>query len=154
MENTKKLMLSTLFFFALALPMSGGLFVNPLVQAQEEEAQTANAQAQLGRPLSRSTARALEPVRQALAPQPATEGAPESEPNPELALQELQRINIDQLPSHEKAEVYFLYGYTYYLLEDTDQAIAYWRRVINEPEANTPLATRTRERLEQMLNVE
>lgn len=137
MENTKKILLSTLSALVLALPILGGLFVNSGALAQEM------------RPLSEQTASVLKPIREALSPEPAADGS-KADPNPQLALNLLDDINIDALPGFEKAEVYFLFGFAYYMVEDLDQVKNYWRRVINEPDANTSLATRTLKNLAQV----
>lgn len=145
MEYTKKAVVSTLFTLTLALPILGGLFINAGALAQET---------QETRPLSKQTTNALAPVRQALSREPETEGGPRPDPNPELALQELQSINIDNLPGHEKAEVYFLFGYAYYLVEDFDQVKDYWNMLIEEPGANASLVTRTLKNLAQVHHME
>lgn len=140
MESTKKAVVSTLFTLALALPILGGLFINAGALAQET---------QEARPLSEETANALAPVREALAPQ-FEEGTPRPEPNSQLALERLTEININALPGHEKAEVYFMFGYAYYLAEDFEQVKNYWRLVIEEPDADASLVTRTLKNLAQV----
>ncbi len=135
--------------FVAALMAISAVTSLPL-QAQEEERRFEDVETARVRALSPTTARALDPVRAFLAPEPEVEGGPVPEPNPQAALVEIRKVNVDRLPSHEKAEVYNLYGFIYYLLEDNQQAKGYYRRVIDEPEANAPLVVRTIKTLAQL----
>ncbi|MEQ8960549.1 MAG: tetratricopeptide repeat protein, partial [Coleofasciculus sp. C2-GNP5-27] len=59
-------------------------------------------------------------------------------------------IQTNNLPGHEKAELWNLLGYTYYLLQDQARTKEYYTRVINEPEANAPLVMRTLKTVAQL----
>lgn len=100
--------------------------------------------------LSQSTAKALEPVREHLSPEPEEEGGEAPDPRPQAALREVRKLDVEDLPSHEKAEVFNIYGYIYYLMDDLQQAKDYYSRVIDEPEANAPLVLRTMKTLAQL----
>lgn len=150
MENTKKILLSTLSALVLALPILGGLSTNPVALAQEQRTSVPESVAVGTLPVSTQTFRVLEAVRLALAPQRENEGDPRPAPNPRLALQELDSFNLDRLPGNEKAEVYNYYAMTYTLLEDYEEAMAYMQRIVDEPEASSSLVARTRYRVEQL----
>jgi len=123
-----------------------------LVQAQEEkeERRFENVETTKVKAMSQSLAKRLEPARFCLAPEPEQKDGPIPEPNPQCALQVLQDIRTDNLPGHEKAELWNLFGYTYYLLEDQARTKEYYTRVINEPEANAPLVMRTLKTVAQL----
>lgn len=121
--------------------------------AQEEESRFANAKTTKVKALSPATAKKIEPVRELLAPE-VPEGQQPPEPNAQGALRELNRIGTDSLPSHEKAEIWNLYGYVYYLLDDQRQARTYYTRVLNEREANTPLVNRTLKTVAQLCMID
>lgn len=143
---------------ALLLAVLVTLGVFP-VQAQDEAegeqgSRFADVETSRVRPLSQSTARALEPVREFLSPTPEEEGGPVPEPNPQGALQELAGIRIDRLPPFEQAEVNFYFGFAYYMLEDMQQVQRYWQQVIDQQEANLPLRVRTMKTLAQVYYIE
>ncbi len=123
--------------------------INVIAQEQEER-RFEDVATQRVKALSQSTANALTPVREALAPEPEVEGAEPPDPNPQLALQEIRKINMSRIPGHEKAEVNAIYGYIYYLLEDNQRSKEAYRAVIDEPEANAPLVLRTMKTLAQL----
>ena len=123
-----------------------------LVQAQEEEEQRRfeNVETTKVKAMSQQLASRIEPARACLAPEPEVEGGPVPEPDAQCALDILQGIQIANLPGHEKAEIWNLMGYTYYLLEDQARTKEYYTRVINEPEANAPLVMRTLKTVAQL----
>ena len=51
---------------------------------------------------------------------------------------------MDDYEGHEKAEIYNLLGYVYYSLDNIEEGLRQYQRIIDEPEANAPLVTRTR----------
>lgn len=102
------------------------------------------------RAMSQTTARDIEDAQQFLSPTAENEGDPVPEPNPQAALQELNDLRMDRYPPFEQAEINFLFGYAYYMLEDYPQVIRYWRMVVNEEEANLPLRVRTMRNLGQV----
>lgn len=123
-----------------------------LVQAQDEGEQRRfeNVETTKVKAMSQQLASRIEPARACLAPEPEVEGGPVPEPDPQCALQILQNIQTNNLPGHEKAELWNLMGYTYYLLEDMARTKEYYTRVINEPEANAPLVMRTLKTVAQL----
>lgn len=102
------------------------------------------------RAMSQTTARDIEDAQQFLSPTAENEGDPVPEPNPQAALQELNDLRIDRYPPYEQAEIYFLFGYAHYMLENYSEVIRYWRMVVNEEEANLPLRVRTMRNLGQV----
>ena len=135
----------------LALLVAVGVFP---VQAQDEEGDQGSRFADMEttrvRAMSQSTARALEDAQQFLSPTAENEGDPVPEPNPQAALKELNDLTMSRYPAFEQAEIYFLFGYAYYLLEDYPQVIRYWRMVVDEEDANLPLRVRTMRNLGQV----
>lgn len=144
---------------ALLLAVLVTIGVSP-AQAQEEAAdgeqgsRFADVETSRVRPMSQSTGRALEPVREFLSPTPEEEGDPVPEPNPAAALEELRDININRLPPHEQAEINFYFGYAHYMLENMQQVQNYWQQVIDQEEANLPLRVRTMKTLAQVYYIE
>lgn len=142
--------------FRLWVSILGGLLIilgSGFSLAQEEESRFANAKTTKVKALSPATAKKIEPVRALLAPE-VPEGQTAPEPNAQGALRELNRVKTDDLPSHEKAEIWNLYGYVYYLLEDQNQARNYYTRVLNEKEANAPLVNRTLKTVAQLCMID
>ncbi|MFX4227476.1 MAG: tetratricopeptide repeat protein [Porticoccaceae bacterium] len=123
-----------------------------VVQAQEEEEQRRfeNVETTKVKAMSQQLASRIEPARACLAPEPEVEGGPVPEPDAQCALDILQGIQTNNLPGHEKAELWNLLGYTYYLLQDQARTKEYYTRVINEPEANAPLVMRTLKTVAQL----
>lgn len=123
-----------------------------LVQAQDEEEQRRfeNVETTKVKAMSQQLATRIEPARACLAPEPEVEGGPVPEPDAQCALDILQGIQTANLPGHEKAEIWNLMGYTYYLLQDQARTKEYYTRVINEPEANAPLVMRTLKTVAQL----
>lgn len=122
------------------------LFASVPVQAQEEEEEEgsrfANAETTRVRAISEQTNRRIQPAREFLSPS-AEEGQTAPEPDAAAAVRTLDGVSTGELPSHEKAEIWNLYGYAYYLLDDINKSKDYYERVVNEPDANAPLRNRT-----------
>ncbi|MBC6428283.1 MAG: hypothetical protein GDA55_03510 [Cellvibrionales bacterium] len=137
------------FILAAMLALAGA------VSAQDdgEERKYANVKTTKVKAISQKLAKQLEPVRTCLAPE-GEEGEPVPEPDPRCAEKALSKINTAKLPGHEKAEVWNLYGYTYYLLDDQPKSKVYYLRIINEPEANAPLRNRTLKTVSQISLIE
>jgi tetratricopeptide (TPR) repeat protein len=144
--DMKNLVQRFLFAFCL-LSLGAGL-----VQAQDEEEQRRfeNVETTKVKAISQRLAGQIQPARECLAPEPEQEGGTPPEPNPQCALEVLQGIRTNDLPGHEKAEIWNLLGYTYYLLDDLARTKEYYTRVINEPEANAPLVNRTLKTVAQL----
>lgn len=109
------------------------------------------------RALDVAVARDLEEPRELLSPTPPEDNpnAPLPDPNPAAAIAEMDdEIRIDRLASHEAAEVYNLYAYAYYLLEDNGRAIINYERVLEEEGANGSLIVRTLKTLAQLHMIE
>lgn len=125
-------------------------------QAQEEAAEGeqgsrfADMETTRVRAMSQSTARDIADAQQFLSPSAENEGDPVPEPDPAAALAELNSLRIDRYPAYEQAEINFLFGYAYYMLENYPEVIRYWRMVVNEEEANLPLRVRTMRNLGQV----
>lgn len=100
--------------------------------------------------MSQKLAKQVDPARQCLSPQPEKEGEKSPDPDPNCALRVLDKINTSKLPGHERAELWNLYGYTYFLLENQAKTKEYYSRVVNEPEANAPLRNRTLKTVAQL----
>lgn len=136
-------------FTVVALFLSGQVSV----AQEEEESRFANAKTTKVRAMSAATAKKVEPVRELLAPE-VPEGEVAPEPDAAGALRALNRIRTDDFPSHEKAEIWNLYGYVYFLLDDQNRAREYYTRVVEEPEANAPLRNRTLKTVSQLYMIE
>lgn len=137
--------LSKLLTATLAIAGFGVLFLCTSVYAQEDEEEGrrfANAETSRVRAISEATNRRIQPARELLSPS-AEEGQTPPPEDPAGAVRVLDRVRTDELPSHEKAEVWNLYGFAYYLLDDIDKSREFYERVVNEPEANAPLRNRT-----------
>lgn len=135
---------------SLAFASLGFLFLCTPIYAQEEEGRRfENAETSRVRALSEQTARRLTPVRELLSPN-AEEGQEPPPADPAGAVRALERVRTADLPSHEKAEIWNLYAFAYYLLEDEAKALEYYERVVNEPEANAPLRNRTLKTVAQL----
>lgn len=146
MKVDMKILVQRFLFGLCFLGMGVGM-----AQAQEEEQRRfENVETTKVKAMSQSLAKRIEPARACLAPEPEVEGGPVPEPDPQCALEVLQSIQTENLPGHEKAELWNLLGYTYYLLEDQARTKEYYTRVINEPEANAPLAMRTLKTVAQL----
>lgn len=117
---------------------------------EEEERRFENVQTTKVKAMSQKLAKQIEPARNCLSPQPEEEGGPVPEPDARCALDILNRVRTNDLPGHEKAEIWNLYGYTYFLLEDQAKTKEYYSRVVNEPEANAPLRNRTLKTVAQL----
>ena len=115
----------------------------------EQESKYANAKTTKVKAMSQKLAKQLESVRACLAPE-AEEGQTAPEPDGRCAVKGLDKIKKDKLPGHEKAELWNLYGYAYYILEDQNNTKKFYTRVINEPEANAPLRNRTLKTVAQL----
>lgn len=127
------------------------LFGLPSVQAQEEEENKyANVKTTKVKAMTAKLAKQIDPARQCLSPQPEEEDGPVPEPDARCALAVLNKVRTDDLPGFERAEVWNLYGYTYFLLEDEAKTKEYYIRVVNEPEANAPLRNRTLKTVSQL----
>lgn len=132
-------------------------FVSTGVQAQSEFSCAGNPYADVNerrlRALDQTLARQLDPVRNALSPMPPEDqpNAPVPDPNPQEALRLINNnIRIDRLESHEKAEIYNLLAYAYYLVDDNARALQNYKNVIAEEGANGPLVTRTLRTIAQL----
>ena len=105
------------------------------------------------RALDVSVARDLEEPREFLSPTPP-EDNPDAvlpDPNPQAAIDSMNdEIRIDRLASHEKAEVYNLYAFAYYMLEDNARALQYYNRILAEDGANGSLIVRTLKTIAQL----
>lgn len=121
-----------------------------LAQEEEEQRRFDNVKTTKVKAMSQTLAKRIEPARFCLAPEPEVEGGPVPEPDAQCALEILSAVRTDNLPGHEKAEIWNLMGYTYYLLDDQARTKEYYTRVINEPEANAPLVTRTLKTVAQL----
>ena len=90
------------------------LFASVPVQAQEEEEEEgsrfANAETTRVRAISEQTNRRIQPAREFLSPS-AEEGQTAPEPDAAAAVRTLDGVSTGELPSHEKAEIWNLYGY-------------------------------------------
>ena len=120
------------------------------VSEEKQERKFANATTTKVKAMSQKLAKRIEPARLCLAPQPENEGDPIPEPDPQCALETLNKVRTDKLPGHEKAEIFNLLGYTYFLLENQPKTKEFYLRVVNEPEANAPLRNRTLKTVAQL----
>lgn len=144
--------LSAIISLLLALSL---VSLGNIVVAQDddqEQSRFANAQTTKVKALSAATAKKLEPARNFLAPDPNLNPAPK--PDPRAAIRALEKIRTNDLPGHERAEIWNLYGYSYFLLEDEIKALEFYERVVNEPEANGPLRNRTLKTVGQLYIVQ
>lgn len=117
---------------------------------EEEERKFENAKTTRVKAMSQKLAKQLDPARACLAPEPEEEGGKAPEPDAACALRILEKVNTTKLPGHEKAEIWNLFGYTYFLLENQAKTKEYYSRVVNEPEANVPLRNRTLKTVAQL----
>ncbi len=139
-----------------ALVFGGAISISAGASAQDftcTNVQYAESLERRLRALDQAVARDLEEPRELLQPTPP-EDDPDAvlpEPNPAAAVAEMDdEIRIDRLASHEAAEVYNLYAYAYYLLEDNGRAIINYERVLEEEGANGSLVVRTLKTLAQL----
>ena len=108
------------------------------------------------RALDQSVNRNLESPRYLLNPFPP-EDDPDAilpEPDPVAAINELNDVRTDRLQSHERAEVFNLYAYAYYLNDNIPQALNYYRQTIGEVGANGPLVERNLKTIAQLYMLE
>ncbi len=104
------------------------------------------------RALDQTVNRRLESPRYLLNPFPP-EDDPDAilpDPDPVAALAELSDIRTDRLESHEKAEIFNLFAYAYYLNDDIPQALNYYLQTISEEGANGPLVERNLKTIAQL----
>ncbi len=113
----------------------------PSFAQDDDERKFENIATQKVKAMSQALFKKLEPIRENLSAE---------QPNFNTALSDLRDISTDKLPGHEKAEIYNLMGYTHYSLGNTDDAVAWYERLINEPEANAPLKIRTLKTVSQL----
>jgi len=123
---------------------------NVYAQKEEEERKFANAKTTKVKAIGQKLAKQMEPARFCLAPEAEKEGEEPPKPDAACALKALDKINTSKIAGHEKAELWNLYGYTYFLLENQAKTKEYYSRVINEPEANVPLRNRTLKTVAQL----
>ena len=76
------------------------------------------------------------------------------DPDPIAAIAALDRIRTDRLESHEKAEIYNLYAYAYYLADNISEALRYYKLTIAEEDANGSLIERNLKTIAQLSMVE
>ena len=127
------------------------LGVNTVVYAQkEEERKFDKVKTTKVKAISQKLAKQLDPARACLSPQPENEGEKAPDPDPNCALRVLNKVRTDKIAGHERAELWNLYGYTYFLLENQAKTKEYYSRVVNEPEANAPLRNRTLKTVAQL----
>lgn len=136
--------ISTLLIAFLVLGVN-----NVYAQKEEEERRFANAKTTKVKAMTQKLAKQLDPARMCLSPE-AEEGQEPPKPDPDCALRVLDKVDTDKLAGHEKAEIWNLYGYTYFLLENQVKTKEYYSRVVNEPEANAPLRNRTLKTVAQL----
>ena len=129
---------------AIALLCAGALVVSSPAYSQKEEKELRfdKAKTTKVKAIGAKLAKQLQPARDCLSP-PVDEGQPAKDPDADCAIQFLNKIRMDKLPGHEKAEVWNLFGYSYFLKEDMAGAKRSYSLVIQEPEANAPLRNRT-----------
>lgn len=151
MNYQNKSLFKTLSVAVLTLSFSFSSLVNA---QEEEENRFANAETTKVKAITANTAKKMEPGRACLAPEPEVEDGPVPEPDGTCALIALDKIRTDNLPGYEQAEIWNLYGYAHYLLDDTAKTKEYYLKVVNEPEANAPLRNRTLKTVAQLYMIE
>ena len=147
-ESINKSLLKPVLVLLLSLPVLGVQDV--YAQKGEEERKFDKVKTTKVKAMRQKVAKQLDPARICLAPEPEVEGGEPPKPDAACALRVLDKVRTDKLAGHEKAEIWNLYGYTYFLLENQARAKEYYSRVVNEPEANVPLRNRTLKTVAQL----
>lgn len=145
MKKESRLLLKTLSVAFIAISLSSSLFAQ-----DEEESRFANVETTKVKAISADTAKKMEPARACLAPEPEVEGGTAPEPDGRCALTALDKIRTDDMPGHEKAEIWNLYAFANYLVDNSAKAKDYYLNIVNEPEANAPLRNRTLKTVAQL----
>lgn len=146
MHISKKIVQNLLLMVCSLSLLGAGLAVSE----EKQERKFANAKTTKVKAMSQKLAKRIEPARLCLAPQPEKEGDPVPDPDPQCALETLNKVRTDKIAGHERAEIFNLFGYTYFLLENQAKTKEYYLRVVNEPEANAPLRNRTLKTVAQL----